>query len=77
MLRNAAAELDAEMRAGRLLGVMGTQGVRDVDLIRHAYVRPASQGRGVGAALIGHLRTLSARRMLVGTWAAASWAIRF
>ena len=83
----SAAELDAEMRAGvefwgyenagMLVGVMGTQPVRDVDLIRHAYVRPSWQGRGVGAALIGHLRGLSARRMLVGTWAAATWAIRF
>jgi N-acetylglutamate synthase-like GNAT family acetyltransferase len=41
------------------------------------YVDPAWQGHGVGAALIRHLRSLSARRMLVGTWAAASWAIRF
>jgi N-acetylglutamate synthase-like GNAT family acetyltransferase len=51
--------------------------VRDVDLIRHAYVRPEWQRRGVGAALIVHLRALAARRMLVGTWAAATWAIRF
>ena len=80
-------ELDEEMRAGvefwgyeqqgRLVGVMGTQAVRDVDLIRHAYVHPSCQGQGVGGALIGHLRGLSARRMLVGTWAAATWAIRF
>jgi GNAT superfamily N-acetyltransferase len=62
---------------GRLAGVMGIQPVRDVDLIRHAYVRPDFQGRGVGAALITHLRVSSARRMLVGTWSAASWAIRF
>jgi GNAT superfamily N-acetyltransferase len=83
----SAAELDAEMSAGvefwgceeqgMLVGVMGTQPVRDVDLIRHAYVLPSWQGRGVGTALIGHLRGLSARRMLVGTWSAATWAIRF
>ena len=60
-----------------LLGVMGIQPVGDVDLIRHAYVLPASQGLGVGAALLSHLRGLSERRMLVGTWAAAEWAIRF
>jgi GNAT superfamily N-acetyltransferase len=62
---------------GTLIGVMGIQPVRDVDLIRHAYVRPGSQRLGVGAALIAHLRSLSPRHMLVGTWADAGWAIRF
>ncbi|MDB6087351.1 MAG: GCN5-related N-acetyltransferase, partial [Gammaproteobacteria bacterium] len=57
---------------GALLGVMGIQRVRDVDLSRHAYVLPDSQGHGVGAALITHLQNLSARRMLVGTWTAAT-----
>lgn len=80
-------ELDSEISAGVafwvyerdgvVIGVMGIQQVRDVDLIRHAYVRPGSQRHGVGAALIAHIRALSARRMLVGTWAAASWAINF
>ena len=83
----SADELDAEIRAGvefwgfeaqgALAGVMGTQAMSEVDLIRHAYVYPAWQGHGVGSALIGHLRALSPRRMLVGTWAAATWAIRF
>lgn len=62
---------------GQLLGVMGIQPVRDVDLIRHAYVRPGSQQRGVGGALLGYLREASSRPMLVGTWADATWAIRF
>ena len=62
---------------GALIGVMGIQPVGDVDLIRHAYVLPGSQGRGIGRALLEHLRALSARRILVGTWAAAEWAIRF
>jgi GNAT superfamily N-acetyltransferase len=62
---------------GALIGVMGIQPVDDVDLIRHAYVRPGSQRHGVGGALLLHLRRLTARRMLVGTWAAADWAIRF
>ena len=62
---------------GALVGVMGIQPVDDVDLIRHAYVRPEHQGRGIGAELLAHLRALSTRRMLVGTWAAAEWAIRF
>jgi GNAT superfamily N-acetyltransferase len=62
---------------GVLVGVMGMQSVRDVDLIRHAYVLPSSQRRGVGDGLLGHLRQLSTRRMLIGTWDAAEWAIRF
>ena len=62
---------------GALLGIMGIQPMDEVDLIRHAYVLPASQGHGVGGALLVHLRRLTTRRMLVGTWAAAEWAIRF
>lgn len=62
---------------GELIGVMGIQQLEDVDLIRHAYVAPGSQGRGVGAALIAHLQRLTDRQVLVGTWAAAEWAIRF
>jgi GNAT superfamily N-acetyltransferase len=62
---------------GRLAGVMGMQPVRDVELIRHAYIRPSHQRQGIGGALIGHLRQSSARRMLVGTWEAADWAVRF
>jgi GNAT superfamily N-acetyltransferase len=62
---------------GELVGVMGIQSVRDVDLIRHAYVRPDRQRHGVGALLIKHLLHRGSRQMLVGTWAAASWAIAF
>lgn len=82
-----AAELDAEIAAGvrfwgheaggELLGVMGIQRVRDVELIRHAYVAPGSRGRGVGTALLAHLEGSTGRQILVGTWAAADWAIRF
>lgn len=60
-----------------LLGVMGIQRVRDVELIRHAYVRPDQQGRGVGGALLRHLENLSRQQILIGTWADAVWAIRF
>ncbi|HWX36473.1 MAG TPA: GNAT family N-acetyltransferase [Steroidobacteraceae bacterium] len=62
---------------GSLAGVMGIQSVRDVDLIRHAYVLPSSQRRGIGGALLGHLRQLSTRHILIGTWEAADRAIRF
>jgi len=81
------AELDSEISAGvvfwaydndgEVIGVMGIQPVRDVDLIRHAYVRPGNQRRGIGATLINHIRSMSSRQMLVGTWAAATWAIAF
>ena len=62
---------------GALVGVMGVQPVRDVDLIRHAYVSPGSQRRGVGSSLIEHLTRSTTRQVLVGTWAAADWAVRF
>jgi GNAT superfamily N-acetyltransferase len=62
---------------GELVGVMGIQAVEDVDLIRHAYVRPGLQGRGIGGALLAHLRSMTTRRILVGTWASAEWAIGF
>ena len=62
---------------GELIGVMGIQPVGDADLIRHAYVRPGRQGGGIGGALLAHLRGLTERRMLVGTWADAEWAIAF
>ena len=62
---------------GELSGVMGIQHVRDVTLIRHAYVRTAYRNRGIGAQLLTHLRGLTPKPILIGTWAAASWAIRF
>jgi GNAT superfamily N-acetyltransferase len=82
-----AEELDGEIAAGvafwgyeagcELLGIMGIQPVGDVDLIRHAYVSPGSQRRGVGSALLEHLMGSARRRVLVGTWAAAHWAVGF
>ena len=63
--------------AGALIGVMGLQRVGDATLIRHAYVEPAHQGRGVGGALLRALASDASGTLLVGTWAAARWAIRF
>ena len=57
-----------------LIGVMGLQKVRDVTLIRHAYVRRAHQGRGIGGALLTMLAEQATLQLLVGTWAAASSA---
>jgi len=83
----SAPELAAEIAAGvkfwgyeaddKLVGVMGIQAVLDVDLIRHAYVLHSHQRHGIGGALLKHLRATSARRMLIGTWADATWAIDF
>ena len=83
----SAAALEGEVAAGvefwgyedggELVGVMGIQPVRDVTLIRHAYVAPGTQGRGIGGALLAALEARGSGQLLVGTWAAASWAIRF
>jgi GNAT superfamily N-acetyltransferase len=62
---------------GVLQGVMGIQHVRDATLIRHAYVRTASQNRGIGGRLLSYLRSLAQGAVLIGTWADAVWAIRF
>jgi len=82
-----AEELRAEIAAGvrflgywlgdQLVGVMGLQDVLDVALIRHAYVRTAYRNQGIGGQLLAELRSQSQRPLLVGTWAAARWAIRF
>jgi N-acetylglutamate synthase-like GNAT family acetyltransferase len=62
---------------GLLLGVMGLQDVEDVTLIRHAYVRTSHRRRGIGRQLLEDLRSKATRPLLVGTWAAAGWAIEF
>jgi GNAT superfamily N-acetyltransferase len=81
------SELKAEIEAsvvfwgleedGRLIGVMGIQDRVDVDLIRHAYVRPGSRRQGVGTQLLRYLEAISDKPILIGTWAAAGWAIAF
>ncbi len=62
---------------GELVGVMGLQPVQDVSLIRHAYVRPSKQRQGIAGRLLIHLLRQTDRPVLVGTWAGASWAVRF
>jgi GNAT superfamily N-acetyltransferase len=63
--------------AGALVGVMGIQQVKDVTLIRHAYVRTETQGKGIGRKLLEALRQLTEKPVLIGAWADAIWAIRF
>lgn len=82
-----AKELKSEIAAGigfsgcrdgdRLIGVMGSQDVADVTLIRHAYVDPEAQRAGIGAALLNHLRSRTDKPILIGTWKAATWAVAF
>jgi GNAT superfamily N-acetyltransferase len=62
---------------GCLLGVMGLQDKGEVTLIRHAYVLPSAQGRGIGTRLLRQVAELTSKPILVGTWAAAGWAIAF
>ncbi len=62
---------------GELIGVMGIQDVADVTLIRHAYVRTARRNQGIGGKLLTFLLGRTTRPTLIGTWAAADWAVRF
>ncbi len=63
---------------GRLTGVVGFEPIKDVTLVRHCYVLTDRQRRGIAGALMRHVMALTTTdRLLVGTWAAATWAIRF
>jgi len=84
----SADELRKEIEAGvrffgwargeHLLGVAGIQSLRDTTLIRHAYVLPGYQRKGIGTRLLEYLIGLAGtHEVLVGTWADATWAIRF
>jgi GNAT superfamily N-acetyltransferase len=55
---------------GVLVGVMGLEYVRDVALLRHAYVLDEYQREGVGTRLREHLeaRVQGVRRIIVGTY---------
>ena len=61
-----------------LVAVMGIQSFNDVTLIRHAYVLTSRQRSGIGGKLLNHLLKIAQTSVvLVGTWEAAYWAIRF
>ena len=59
------------------MGVMGIQHKGEVTLIRHAYVRSISRNGGIGSHLLAHLTAMATTPVLIGTWAAATWAIEF
>ena len=80
-------ELKGEINAGvefwgyetnkKLSGVMGIQDKGDVALIRHAYVETAARNKGIGTALLKHLKKLAVKPILIGTWLDSTWAISF
>lgn len=73
----AGVEFWVAEEGGRLLGVMGIQDKGEVALVRHAYVAPSAQKKGVGTRLLRHVQGLAHKPILIGTWADASWAIAF
>ena len=83
----SAEELKHEIASGviffgweqdhELQGVMGVQYVQHVTLIRHAYVRLAERGGGIGGKLLEALRPMARGPILIGTWADSYWAIGF
>jgi GNAT superfamily N-acetyltransferase len=76
--QKAGVDLYGYYEGGELIAVMGIQPIKDVTLIRHAYVRTSHQRRGIGEKLLQHLLSIAkTNEVLVGTWAAAGWALRF
>ncbi len=60
-----------------ILGVMGIQPVKDVNLIRHAYVMTKQRRGGIGTALLLELLKRASTGILIGTWKDATWAVSF
>jgi N-acetylglutamate synthase-like GNAT family acetyltransferase len=60
-----------------LVGIMGIQDKGEVCLIRHAYIKTSRRKEGMGTRLLRHLESMTEKPILIGTWADATWAIRF
>jgi GNAT superfamily N-acetyltransferase len=84
----SSAELKEEIESGvrffgwtegdHVLGVTGIQAIKDITLLRHAYVLPGCQRKCIGTKLLKYLLGLAnTPEILVGTWIDATWAIRF
>ena len=73
----AGVEFWAWEEDGAVLGIMGVQGVKDVALIRHAYVRTSRRNQGIGGQLLARIMDRATRPVLIGAWADAVWAGRF
>ena len=79
-LRNeisAGVQFFGEEHKGNLIGIMGKQFKGDVILLRHAYVQTVWHNQGVGSKLLNHLLASTEYPVLIGTWSAAQWAVRF
>lgn len=70
-------EFSCYVDEGQVIGVMGIQDKKDVYLIRHAYVKTSQRNKGIGTLLLRELTKDSEKPILIGTWKAAEWAIRF
>ncbi|MGD6852969.1 MAG: GNAT family N-acetyltransferase [Candidatus Bathyarchaeia archaeon] len=75
---NSGVQFYGYIQNGKVVVVMGIQRVGDITLVRHAYTLTSCQRQGLGEKLLKHLLSLvETDLVLVGTWEAASWAIRF
>jgi GNAT superfamily N-acetyltransferase len=65
-------------QGGKTIGVIGFQPIKDITLVRHTYVLPGYQRKGIGKKLLNQVKQMTkTKQLLVGTWADAIWAIQF
>lgn len=75
---NNSVRMFGYKKDSKLVGVMGIQELKNVTLIRHAYVLTHYQGMGVGKSLLQYLFKINkSSSLFVGTWRNATWAIQF
>lgn len=62
----------------KLIGIMAKEPIKDVTLMRHAYVLREHQGKGIGSKLLAFVeKQIDTEWLLIGTWKSATWAIDF
>ena len=75
---NNSVRMFGYKKDNKLVGVMGIQELKNITLIRHAYVLTHYQGMGVGKSLLQYLFKINkSSSLFVGTWRDATWAIQF